>query len=488
MAWWESRIHPDDRERVVEELWDHLSSGRRFYTREYRFRTADGSYATVFDRGHVAFGEDGRPTRVVGTLIDLTERRRHQENRRLLAQTGMILHLSLDYEATLPGIAQLLVHGFAGCALLHIGPHHGAPAFLTAAHADPRQQATLEGLGPLLDGGPPPGSPIARVMRTAESLLITEFDPGVLSDESLPPELRAVLSDLDPESAMVVAITARQAGLGFLALARFRGAPRFDADDLHVAEELARRIGIAVDHARLVHSAALANRAKSDFLAVVNHELRTPLTAVQGYADLLAAEIAGPLTEDQKRQVAGIRSGSDRLLRLIEGILLFARLETGDERPHFDRVALGPLLEQVAALVRPQAAEKGLEFRLEVGDLPAVCCTDTNKLLQILLSLLTNAIKFSERGAVTLSAAARDDQVVFDVADTGTGIAEEHLPHVFNAFWQAEQPATRRAGGAGLGLSVARRLARLLDGDVFAAATSPRGTTFRVLLPVTRNP
>jgi signal transduction histidine kinase len=183
-------------------------------------------------------------------------------------------------------------------------------------------------------------------------------------------------------------------------------------------------------------------------------------------------------------EVARIRAGSDRLLRLIEGILAFARLETGGDRPRFDRVQVRSLLEHAADMIRPTAAEKGIDFQLRIEDVPEAIRTDPERVVQILLSLLTNAVKFTELGVVEMVAARDDGMLNIDVRDSGRGIATEHLPHIFNPFWQAEQPATRTTGGAGIGLSVARRVARLLNGDVLVAETSTRGTTFRLQLPL----
>jgi signal transduction histidine kinase len=278
---------------------------------------------------------------------------------------------------------------------------------------------------------------------------------------------------------MFVPLSARRAVVGYVILASSTADRIYGEGDLRMGEELGRRVGLTVDHARLFQSAELANRAKSDFLAVISHELRTPLTAVLGYADLLSEQVAGPLNEAQHRQVDRIRAGSDRLLRLIEGILTFARLETGRERAHLSRVEVRSLLQQVEEMVRPSAAEKGIEFRLDLDGVPERINTDSERFIQVVLSLLTNAIKFSERGSVELRAWTDEEMLRVEVTDSGRGIAPEHLPHIFNPFWQAEQPATRRAGGAGLGLSIARRLARLMNGDVTVARNTPGGTTFR---------
>jgi signal transduction histidine kinase len=194
--------------------------------------------------------------------------------------------------------------------------------------------------------------------------------------------------------------------------------------------------------------------------------------------------VAGPLNAAQHRQVDRIRAGSDRLLRLIEGILAFARLETGRERAQLDAVRVADLLRHVEDMVRPSASEKGIDFRIQIDQVPDTIHADAERFAQVILSLLTNAIKFTDQGEVRLRAWAEAGVLRVDVSDSGKGITPEHLPQIFNPFWQAEHPTTRRSGGAGLGLSISRRLARLMNGDVLVAETSPKGTTFRFELPV----
>jgi len=482
--WWSSRLHPDDRHRVVESLERFLRDDRRFWTDEYRFLNADGCYATVFDRAYVAHDDAGTPVRMVGTMVDLTERRRVHEQQRFLSQASMIMELSLDYESTLPTIARLAVNSVCDACIIGVVAGDGFAPSVTAAHADPRTQAVVDEVADLVASGPPAGPMLDRVLRHGEAILVRRVPD--LTNADLPGDARLaeLIRHLAPRSAMLVPLSARRKVVGYAILAASSPDRLYDEDDLRSAEELGRRIGLTVDHARLFQSAELANRAKSDFLAIISHELRTPLTAVLGYSDLLAEEVAGPLNDAQHRQVRRIRAGSDRLLRLIEDILAFARLETGRERPRFDRVKLGALIQHTEDMVRPAAREKGVEFSLRMGEVPETIHTDPERFIQVLLSLLTNAIKFTEHGVVAVDVRADDGVLQVDITDSGEGIAPEHLPHIFNPFWQAEQPATRRAGGAGLGLSIARRLARLMHGDVDVVTTSPRGTTFRLQVPV----
>lgn len=487
VTWWEDRIHPDDRDRVTRGLWETLSEGRRFWTDEYRFRTGDGTYATIFDRAYVATDDTGRPVRVVGTMLDLTERRRGHEAARLLSQAGMLLDLSMDYESTLPGIARLAASTVAdSCMLLLTGP--GTIEHVVSHASNPRAHAILEALAARIraEAGAPPL--MHRVLHSGEPVLLARITPEMLAAEGLDDATRAAAQEMDLASLALAPMIARGRTVGVVGLARSSEAPRLTPEDLHVAEELGRRIGVAVDSAHLFQTAELAKRAKSDFLSVISHELRTPLTAVLGYADLLEGEISGSLNEKQKQQVARIRAGSDRLLHVIEGILSYTRLETGREQVQVERKPLRAILDYVADIIRPQAAEKGIRFTEDLTAAPEEISVDVTKLNQVLLSLLTNAVKFSVEGDVGLRVTEDGGDVLFDVSDNGPGIHSEHIPHVFNPFWQAEEPEIRRSGGAGLGLSVARRLTRLMGGDLVVLDSSAHGTTFRARIPVSHGP
>jgi PAS domain S-box-containing protein len=480
--WWLERVHADDRGRVEAGFRDFLSDRRRFWTDDYRFRRGDGTFADVFDRAYASPATGGERRRIAGSMVDLTERRRLMDEQRLLSQASMILDLSMDYQATLPTLARLIVNDFAEMCVVRVRAGAGQPDSVAAAHRHPRAQPALDELARITDGEIPAVRPLS-VLAAGESLLIPSV-PAALGSAVLPGPVRALVEELGPDSALLLPIRTRGETVGTLALARTAGVRAFDDDARRTAEELSRRIGRAVDHARLFESAQLAHRAKSDFLAVISHELRTPLTAVLGYADLLDQEITGPLNRRQKEQVGRIKASSDRLHRLIESILAYVRLESADERPQPRTVDVAQLLDRVDEIVAPRAAQEAVDYRIERDQAPHRLTTDPDHVLQVLLPLLTNALKFSRAGGrVRLRVSGCEDGVLFDVIDTGPGIPEEHRPYIFNVFWQAEPPSTRRAGGAGLGLSVARRVARLLGGDVVLAASSSEGSTFRLRLP-----
>ena len=229
-----------------------------------------------------------------------------------------------------------------------------------------------------------------------------------------------------------------------------------------------------------------ATRAKSDFLAVMSHELRTPLNAIIGYGSLLSDEIPGPVNDGQRRQLERIGSSARHLLALIDEVLTLSRIELGEEGVVIAPVSVATVVEDAAAMVEPQARAKGLDFVVTLPMASPTVETDAAKLRQALVNLLGNAVKFTDAGTVHLRVTAPEregDPFVFEVEDTGVGIAEEFLERVFDSFWQVDQAHSRKVGGVGLGLHITRQLVRLIGGDVSVASTVGRGSCFTLRLP-----
>ena len=197
---------------------------------------------------------------------------------------------------------------------------------------------------------------------------------------------------------------------------------------------------------------------------------------------MLRDGIPDPPTPSQRQQVERIGASAKHLLALIDEVLTLSRLELGRERITPTAVVVGTLVEEAAAMMEPEARKKGLALSFAVPEERIAMVTDAGKLRQALVNLLGNAVKFTDSGGVCIRARAEPDgdEVVFEVEDTGIGISAEHLPRVFDAFWQVDQAPTRRVGGTGLGLHVTRRLARLLGGDVSARSVVGEGSCFTI--------
>jgi PAS domain S-box-containing protein len=228
-----------------------------------------------------------------------------------------------------------------------------------------------------------------------------------------------------------------------------------------------------------------ANHAKSAFLTMMSHELRTPLNAVTGYSDLLLVGVRGELTEGQREDVQRIKRSGQYLLGLINDMLNFAKLESGQVEFRLQVVEVAPLLEGLADLIMPQVQAKGLRYRFSSCAVSPVVHVDTEKLRQILLNLLANAVKFTEPdGEVSLACALDGDMVRITVRDTGRGIPEDQLTRVFDPFVQVDRHLTPTSQqGVGLGLSISRDLALGMGGRLEAESTVGEGSVFTLVLP-----
>lgn len=432
--------------------------------------------------------DDGHLLGMVRIVTDLSVRKSVEEEQRFLAEAGSALASTLDYESTVQTVAQLGIRTLADCCFVYMAEQNGSIQRIATAHVNPRKEEIAREVRRRYPLEATSNHPVAQVIRSGLPTLIKTLSDHLLRSIAIDSGHLGMMRALGYHSGMFVPLIARGRTLGAIVLLISESNREYNEDDLRRAEDLALRAAIAIDNARLYEAAVLASRAKSDFLAVVSHELRTPLTTIMGYTDLLLAGVPKPLADKEHIYVERIRTAAWHLLGLIEQILIYARLEVGREQVHPQRIDVAAVLQEAASLIEPIAQEKGLGFGVESPSESISVDTDLTKLRQVLLNLLSNAVKFTEEGEIAFSAARENGWVNFSVRDTGVGIAPEYLEKVFEAFWQVDQSATRLVGGAGLGLSVARRLARLLGGEVEVTSDVGKGTVFTARIPMHWSP
>jgi PAS domain S-box-containing protein len=243
----------------------------------------------------------------------------------------------------------------------------------------------------------------------------------------------------------------------------------------------------AIEDTRRLASAESANKAKAEFLAAMSHELRTPLNAIGGYAELLASGLGGPVTEEQRAYLGRIRRSQQHLMAIITDLLNFSRIEAGQLSYDIQPVPMAEVLDGVLVMVEPQLIAKELTLVSEPVEQPVTALADRSKVEQILINLLSNALKFTDTGGrITVSYFTDHDQVSVLVKDTGVGIPADRLEDIFEPFVQVGRSLTSAHEGTGLGLAISRDLARGMGGDLTVHSAIGEGSEFRLSLPVAR--
>ena len=287
-----------------------------------------------------------------------------------------------------------------------------------------------------------------------------------------------------------VPLSARGRTIGLLS-AYFHDQRELTDTQARALRTIARLVSVANENADLVGELRVnnlqlerANRLKSEFLASVSHELRTPMNAIIGYTKLMLDGLDGEMTAQQQTDLFRVAQAADNLLGLINGLLDLAKIEAGKMELNVEEVNITEVTDEALELVRPHADEKGLQVRALIPTgLPNVWA-DRARVRQVLANMLANAVKFTERGTVSVGATAAEGWVTVSVSDTGVGISPEAQAYVFDEFRQADSSTTRRYGGTGLGLAISKRLVTLHGGRIWVDSEVGRGSSFHFTLPI----
>jgi signal transduction histidine kinase/ActR/RegA family two-component response regulator len=413
------------------------------------------------------------------------ERDRLLRAARFLAEASARLAGSLEYERTLADVAALVVPTLADWCFVDVRDDRGEITRVAVTHDEPAKEdfaRRLRGVTPAVDGP----HPVARALETGEPQLVPEVTDAWLVSIARDPDHLGRLRTLGPRSYLCVPMNARGRTIGTVTLVVTRGDRRYGEADVPLARELADRAAIAVDNAALYRAARGAVRARDEFLLRASHELRTPLTAIRGALVFVRRAIQGRTAESPVELLEIGERNAMHMTRLVDDLLDAATLQAGVRPLAVQRVALGTLLDQVAAQLGPVAREKRLELTVRADEGMAIEA-DPFRLEQLFTNLVANAVKFTGEGGSVVVQARRlgDEAVEVRVRDSGIGLAPEQLERVFEPFYQGS-PGARPgvARGTGLGLTIAKGLAELHGGDIRAESAGPGcGSTFVVTLP-----
>jgi signal transduction histidine kinase len=309
---------------------------------------------------------------------------------------------------------------------------------------------------------------------------VTEVTPEALRAE---PAVAHLFEQQGVTRALMVALRVGETVRGFLGASRRGRAEAFTSEQERMLRGIARIASLALENARLVEELDASNRIRARFVATMSHELRSPIGITIGYADLLLEGAHGPLTREQAEVVRRIRHNAAESLDIIGATLDLSRAEARRVPLEIEAVVVPDLIDELAREIAVPGNRPDLTLVWQVAPGLAPLRTDRVKLRMVLKNLLHNAVKFTERGTVTLRVEPDGDGARFTVSDTGAGIPAEQLGTIFEPFTQAHGPASRRRGGAGLGLYIAQRLVEILGGTISVDSEVGRGSTFAVWIP-----
>ena len=441
----------------------------------------DGTHLTLMEYAAPLFDAHNCVCGAIGIFMDITERRRIEEEHRFLAHASAFLSSSLDYETTLRALARLAVPMFGDYCAVDVLRDDGTFARVELVVDDP---ARVE-LGQALRRYPPAlnvEGPAVKAIKSGEPFVDNDTGPDKAARSAQNAEHLELLRQFGVRSFQMVPLRSRGRTLGLFTTGSF-GGRKYNEHDLALAQEVTARAALALDNAMLYRSLQEADRLKDDFLATLSHELRTPLNALLGWMHILKMPAADEAS--RKRALDSIERNARAQAMLINDLLDVSRAMTGKLAVESAPVDLSSVILAAVDAVRPAVRARNLEVNLSMGLLTREVSGDAGRLQQVLWNLLSNAIKFTKPGGrIDIGVQERADTVEISVADTGAGIDAAFLPHVFERFRQADSSTTRAQSGLGLGLAIVKHLVDLHGGRV--AVESPgldKGSTFTVTLP-----
>ncbi len=337
-------------------------------------------------------------------------------------------------------------------------------------------------------------TPIPMAQDPLYAILRNTQRPLPIEDVSKYPDiaqLRDALDQRNVKSTLLVPIVVRGELLGGLQIDSLGQERIFTEAELDFCQTLASQAAITIDNMRAFEEQKETaqrlreiDRFKTQFLANMSHELRTPLNSIIGFSRVILKGIDGPLTELQQTDLTAIYNSGQHLLGLINDILDLSKIEAGKMELNFDELDLRPILKGVMSTAVGLVKDRPIELEQHVPEDLPIIWADNTRVRQVLLNLISNATKFTERGKITLSAYYDDEWVTVSVADTGVGIPPEKLESIFEEFTQVDGSTTRRFGGTGLGLPISRHFVEMHGGKIAVESKEGLGSTFTVRLPI----
>jgi len=493
---WSKHLHPEDKERVLGKLAE-IRSRSEHVRFEHRFLKPTGEVVWLHTGVRLERENAGGRLELRGLSVDISKLkqaeealRRSEERFRFLADANFALSESFDYQACLAEVGQLAVPHFADSFIFHAIDEDDNVRMLEATHADPHFaviSSELESRFPL-NGFQSAG--LAKVIRTGEPELRENVSDEILMAEAHDDNHLSLMRKLGVRSSIMVPVNARNRRIGAITMNRIKDGAGYQQADLLMAQDLARRIGAAIDSSRLHGQIEQAVRARDEFLSIASHELRTPLTPLKIQMQSLMRKL-GPTSasEINWEAVAKMMQSShrqiERLSRLIDELLDVSRINVGRLKLTLEPHDLCQIVRNVVGNLSAAYAEAKGSIEIE-ADQSVVGQWDSFRIEQVITNLLSNAMKYGGGKPIRISVSGANNQARLVIEDNGIGIAKKDQTRIFERFERAV--SSRHFGGLGLGLFITRQIVESHGGSVSVESEPGRGSKFIVQLPLIAPP
>jgi PAS domain S-box-containing protein len=438
---WVKAIHPDDINRT-KQIWENAVKTKRIYEVEYRARRHDGIYRWFLARGIPVLKKDKSIQEWVGTCTDITEKKKAEE---ALKESEEKFRNFFENSNDAIFVADVGTRQLVDCnkkAERLLGYSRKEIIFMKADSLHPKDKIkeTMEGFKKQMEGK----------IDIVESEVLTKDKKRVL-----------------------VAINA--------SIVNIKGRPYLQGIFRDITEEKRAQEIIKKEIERMKE----IDEAKTNFLNIVSHEMKTPLTAINAHLGVMD-DLKTNLSEQELLSLEAIKRNNYLLKSLIDNILELSRIEAGKFELNFSKINLEKIIKEVKSNLEILSEKKGLQLILDVGKLPEILA-DEMRVREILNNLISNSIKFTDKGWIKVKAEKKDNHVVISIIDTGIGISKDKINNLFQKFYQIDPSIGRRFGGTGLGLVITKQLIELQGGKITVASTYGKGSTFSVTLPINGN-
>ena len=473
-------VHPDDLAALQEISYELHQYAGRSLNAEYRLRCKDGAWRW-FEGTGTNLLHDPDVHAFVGNFRDITVRKVAEERLQLLNAVSTLLVSSLDHEITLQEIARLLVPAQADYCRIALLDNQQQIKEITVNHVDPEKNKLVQALYEQYKDRSRSTHGLQKILATGQAELISVVSQDILETTRDNPTLFALVDMLSLRSYMGVPLIARGKTIGAITFSSIQPHRHYTNDDLLFAQEVARRIALALDNVHLYKEAQNAIRLRDEFIATASHELRTPITSLKMYTQVLQKRFARQGEENLTRSLTKMDAQIAKLTLLIEDLLDVSKLELGKVAFRQEAFDLNEVIAETVEHV--QSISTRHQIRVE-GKIALPLWGDKERIGQVLTNFLINAIKYSpEADAVIVHVEQEQEMAVVSVQDFGIGIAKEHQQHIFDRFYRVNDPEERTYPGLGIGLHIAYEIIMRHGGTMRVVSEKGKGSLFCFTLP-----